>query len=264
MNFRILPMAVAAVALSACGVGEADITVDEEVALESVSDTEAALTLTQAKFQTFAAKDGQHYFHLLAGNGEKLLSSEGYTSVTGAKNGIASVKTNAVIDSRYLSREASDGSQYFVLIAGNGQIIAVSQMYSTASSRNRAIMTVKTIVGQVVAQEAAAAAAAKFEIFKGLDGRYYFHAKAGNGEIVLQSQGYSTRTGASNGVSSVQLNGSNPARYVVVPAADGRYFFHLKAGNGAVIARGELYETKWNAERGVETCVALLSAPLQR
>lgn len=265
MNFtRLTFLALVATALNACGVGEADINAEEDVALEGVSESETALTLTQAKFQTFVGKDGQHYFHLIAGNGQKLLGSEGYASITGAKNGIASVKTNAANDSKFLLREAADGSQYFVLAAGNGQIIAVSQMYSTTSNRNRAIDTVKTIVGQIVAQEAAVPAPAKFETFKGLDGKYYFNVKAGNGEIVLQSQGYTTKTSAQNGASSVQSNGASAARYTVLEAADGRYYFNLKATNGQIIARGQLYSTKSNAERGVDTCVTLLSAPIAR
>ena len=265
MNFsRLTFLTLVATAMTACGVGEADVSTDEDVALEGVSADEAALTLTNAKFQTFTGKDGQHYFHLIAGNGEKMLSSEGYASVTGAKNGIASVKTNAVIDSRYLLREAADGAQYFVLAAGNGEIIAMSQMYATTSSRNRAVETVKTIVGQVVAQEAAVAAPARFEIFKGVDARYYFHVKAGNGEIVLQSQGYTTKTSATNGVASVQTNGGNAARYELRDAADGKAYFVLKASNGAVIARGELYASRSNAQRGIDTCVALLSTTIGR
>jgi uncharacterized protein YegP (UPF0339 family) len=50
----------------------------------------------------------------------------------------------------------------------------------------------------------------------------------------------------------------------VLPAADGRYFFNLKAANGQIIGRGELYETKSNAQRGVETCVSLLSTQIDR
>ncbi len=30
----------------------------------------------------------------------------------------------------------------------------------------------------------------KFRIFVGKDGQYYFHLKARNGEIILQSEGY--------------------------------------------------------------------------
>ncbi|MEO7093779.1 MAG: hypothetical protein ABI175_11050, partial [Polyangiales bacterium] len=33
------------------------------------------LVLTTGTFETFTGADGQHYFHLLAGNGEKVLAS---------------------------------------------------------------------------------------------------------------------------------------------------------------------------------------------
>ena len=36
----------------------------------------------------------------------------------------------------------------------------------------------------------------KFEIFEGVDGKYYFHLKAENGLIIAASQGYTTRQSA--------------------------------------------------------------------
>src|SRR4051812_30659030 len=45
-----------------------------------------------------------------------------------------------------------------------------------------------------------------FEIFKGADGKYYFHLEASNGRIVLRSQGYTTKASATKGVESVRLN----------------------------------------------------------
>jgi uncharacterized protein len=46
----------------------------------------------------------------------------------------------------------------------------------------------------------------KFEIFKGADGKYYFRLKAGNGEIIAHSQGYSSKQGAQDGIASVKKN----------------------------------------------------------
>lgn len=40
----------------------------------------------------------------------------------------------------------------------------------------------------------------RFEIFKGEDGRIYFHASGDNGEIVVDSEGYERRQGALGGV----------------------------------------------------------------
>lgn len=44
----------------------------------------------------------------------------------------------------------------------------------------------------------------KFEIFKGNNGRYFFHLKAENGEIIAASQGYLSKQGAEDGVASVR------------------------------------------------------------
>jgi uncharacterized protein YegP (UPF0339 family) len=46
-------------------------------------------------FEIKKAKDGQFYFHLKAGNGQIILSSELYEAKSSAENGIASVKKNA-------------------------------------------------------------------------------------------------------------------------------------------------------------------------
>ena len=254
MNFFKLTAAIAAsLVLAACGVEQTETTgVDGDV----LADTTDALTT--GRFETFVGADGKSYFHLLAGNGEKVLQSQGYTTAASAADGIASVKSNGVDSTRYLTRVASDGSQYFVLTAKNGAIIGMSEMYATASNVTRAITSVVSIVKTTVI--APAVIGARFETFKGLDGKYYFHARAGNGEIVLQSQAYTTSTSAKNGVASVTTNGAILARYEVLAAADGKYFFHLKAANGAVIARGEAYDSKSNAQRGVDTCVSLLTS----
>lgn len=257
-TLRFLPLFTALFTL-ACGV---DATVETE-SFEAASDAElaeidAALT-RNARFETFVGRDGQHYFALVAGNGEKVLASEGYSSASSAQNGIASVKANGVTASRYLVRETSDGAWYFVLTAANGEIIGVGEMYASVSNVNRAIASVVNVVKATVANPVSAPAGAKFETFRGLDGKYYFHVRARNGEIILQSQGYTTRTAATNGIASVQTNGTNPARYSVVPAADGKYYFFLKAANGQKIARGETYASKYNAERGVQTVINTLT-----
>ncbi|MEM6785466.1 MAG: YegP family protein [Bacteroidota bacterium] len=48
--------------------------------------------------------------------------------------------------------------------------------------------------------------AAKFELFKGRDGQYYFRLKAVNGETIAVSEGYTTKASAKNGIASVKKN----------------------------------------------------------
>lgn len=85
----------------------------------------------------------QYRFNLHAGNGEKILHSEGYTTESSCDNGIRSCQINSQIDSRYEDHTAKNGQYYFVLKAANGQIIGVSEMYTTAFARADGKVSVK-------------------------------------------------------------------------------------------------------------------------
>lgn len=256
---RMMLAATVAVVLSACGGPEAFVETETDLVGE---ETGAELTAAQltGRFEVFQGLDGQWYFNLVAGNGEKVLQSEGYTTKASAQRAIGSVKTHGVSEGRYLQREASDGSAYFVLTSTNGQIIGVSQMYATASNAKRGAATVLRVVASTIEEVAAPIAPPTFETFKGLDGKWYFHLRAANGEIVLQSQGYTTKASATNGITSVSTNGVDAARYQVRAAADGKSYFVLRAGNNLVIGRSQTYVSTANAERGAATVTTLLQA----
>jgi uncharacterized protein YegP (UPF0339 family) len=53
--------------------------------------------------------------------------------------------------------------------------------------------------------------AAKFEISKDKSGKFRFHLKAANGEIIAASQGYDTKAGAEKGIESVKTNAASAA-----------------------------------------------------
>jgi uncharacterized protein YegP (UPF0339 family) len=253
---RILVLIVSVFAITACGVDSAVVADD----IDSDIDTAATmdeLSASRGRFETFTASNGDTYFHLLAGNGEKVLASQGYASASSAAAGIASVKANGTVASAYEIREASDGSSYFVLKAGNGAIVGLSEMYVSKANAERALASVVKVTATTL-ETPAPVTAGRFEVFKGLDSKNYFHLRAKNGEIVLQSQSYTTNAKAKAGVASVQSNGLVAARYTVLNAVDGRFYFVLKAANGQVIARSQLYSTKYSAERGVETVIGLV------
>ena len=48
--------------------------------------------------------------------------------------------------------------------------------------------------------------AAQFEISKDKSGKFRFHLKAANGEIIAASQGYETRASAEKGIESVKMS----------------------------------------------------------
>ena len=87
---------------------------------------------------------GQYGFALKAGNGETILRSEQYESKSAAQNGIASVQTNSPKAERYERKTAKDGRAYFVLKAGNHQVIGTSQMYASEAGCDNGITSVTT------------------------------------------------------------------------------------------------------------------------
>ena len=86
------------------------------------------------KFECYKDKAGEFRFRLKAGNGEIILSSEGYASKSSCSNGIESVRKNSVIPERFEAKETSSGKHRFNLKAGNGQVIGTSQNYTTSAA----------------------------------------------------------------------------------------------------------------------------------
>jgi uncharacterized protein YegP (UPF0339 family) len=96
-----------------------------------------------AKFVIIKRSNGEFQFNLKAQNGEVVLTSEGYVTKSACFNGIDSVKTNSAKDTQYERRMSRNGQHYFVLKAGNGQIIGSSETYTSTSARDSGIETVK-------------------------------------------------------------------------------------------------------------------------
>ncbi|RZM22688.1 MAG: DUF1508 domain-containing protein [Pedobacter sp.] len=95
------------------------------------------------KFVIKKRSNGEFQFNLHAGNGQVILSSEGYTSKAGCENGINSVRNHAQDDANFDRKTASNGKSYFNLKASNGQVIGSSEMYESTSSRDAGIASVK-------------------------------------------------------------------------------------------------------------------------
>ena len=84
-------------------------------------------------------------------------------------------------------------------------------------------------------------------------GEHYSNLKAGNHEIILQSEGYTAKSGAENGIASVQKNGGDEARYERKQSDKGNFWFLLKATNGQTIGKSEMYTTAAARDKGVES-----------
>jgi uncharacterized protein YegP (UPF0339 family) len=88
-------------------------------------------------------------FNVHAQNGETVLSSESYTTKAAAWNGAFAVQAAASNLASFTLKVATDGRFYFTLTADNGQIVGVSQMYTTRESAQGGIASVQALMADM-------------------------------------------------------------------------------------------------------------------
>ena len=101
--------------------------------------------------------------------------------------------------------------------------------------------------------------AGKFEISKSKNGKFMFNLKAGNGQVILTSQMYDSKTDATQGIESCKTNAAVDERFVRAESTSGQPYFSLKAANGQVIGRSEMYASEVARDNG--TASVKTSAP---
>jgi len=90
-----------------------------------------------------------------------------------------------------------------------------------------------------------------FELSKSSNDQFKFVLKAGNGEVVLTSELYTTKAAAENGIASVRTNSPLDERYEKKTATNGKFHFNLKAGNHQVIGSSQLYASEASRDKGI-------------
>lgn len=93
----------------------------------------------------------------------------------------------------------------------------------------------------------------KFVISKRTNGEFQFNLKAGNGQVILSSEGYTARGGCENGIESVKKNAQDEANFEKKTAANGKFHFNLKAGNGQIIGSSQMYESEQGRDNGINS-----------
>ena len=99
----------------------------------------------------------------------------------------------------------------FNLKAGNGEVIANSEVYTTESACMKGIASVKknapiAKLEDQTAAEVVAVTNPKFEIYTDKAGEFRFRLKARNGEIIATGEGYKAKASCLNGVESIRKN----------------------------------------------------------
>lgn len=102
----------------------------------------------------------------------------------------------------------------FDLKAGNGEVIATSEVYKTKAScmagvksvaKNAPVAAVEDQTEEGFKKEKHP----KFEIYRDNAGEYRFRLKAINGQKIAASEGYTTKAACVNGVESVKKNAAD-------------------------------------------------------
>jgi hypothetical protein len=93
--------------------------------------------------------------------------------------------------------------------------------------------------------------AGKFEISKSKNGKFMFNLKAGNGQVILTSQMYDSKTDATQGIESCKTNAAVDERFASAASTSGQPYFSLKAANGQVIGRSEMYASEVARDNGI-------------
>ncbi|MCW8313813.1 YegP family protein [Sphingobacterium thalpophilum] len=93
----------------------------------------------------------------------------------------------------------------------------------------------------------------KFVVTTRKNGEYQFNLKAGNGQTILGSEGYSSKASCLNGIESVRKNAQDDGRFEKKTSSNGKWYFNLKASNGQIIGTSEMYESSSGMENGIES-----------
>lgn len=111
---------------------------------------------------------------------------------------------------KFVIRKTGTGIK-FDLKAGNGEVIATSEVYSGIDACRKGIASVQknaptapvenqTVEGYTTEKNP------KFEVYNDKAGEFRFRLKAANGQIIAVSEGYKALSGCMNGIESVKKN----------------------------------------------------------
>lgn len=115
----------------------------------------------------------------------------------------------SIIMGKFVVKQTNTGIK-FDLKAGNGEVIATSEVYSSEAACMNGIQSVRNnCVGEIedqTVEEIVQVKHPKFEMYLDKAGEYRFRLKARNGEVIATSEGYKSKAGCLNGIESVKKN----------------------------------------------------------
>lgn len=112
--------------------------------------------------------------------------------------------------SRFVIRAVPSGMK-FDLRAGNGQVIATSEVYTTETACRNGIASVRKNAPVAGLEDQTQnvcppVSNPKFQLYTDKGGGYRFRLKATNGQIIAVSESYTVKASCLNGIESVRKN----------------------------------------------------------
>lgn len=93
----------------------------------------------------------------------------------------------------------------------------------------------------------------KFIVTTRTNGDFQFNLNASNGQVILTSQGYSSKSGCLNGIESVRKNSEDLSNFEKNKSSNDKFYFNLKAVNGQIIGTSQMYVSQAGCDNGIES-----------
>ena len=111
---------------------------------------------------------------------------------------------------KFVVKQVKNGVM-FNLKAGNGEVIATGEIYTTEAACMNGIESVRKNAVEAKLEDQTVAgyetvANPKFEVYADKTGEFRFRLKARNGEIIAVGEGYKAKASCLNGIDSVRRN----------------------------------------------------------
>ena len=103
----------------------------------------------------------------------------------------------------------------------------------------------------------------KYQIYKDKSGKFRFHLLAGNTQVILTSEGYSSKAACNNGIASVMKNGTNKDNFIVNTAKNGKVYFNLIASNKEVIGSSQMYASRETLRKGRDSVMHNVNSSIE-
>lgn len=215
-------------------------------------------------------REGEYLSKLLASNGEIMLTSETYTTVDGAKGGIATI-VKGVDSGKFVVYQDKNGNYYYKLKTATNRLLCVGEIYKSKEQCLKAVESVKRFAGNATVNldvfegakyisyvpaplvaEYKKGTRGKWKVEKNADGEFCAKLFASNGQLMLATEVVKERKTAINAINAVKKNAES-GNFIIDRDKFGRFYYKLRNSQKSVICIGEAYDTLESCNNAIES-----------